>query len=93
MNKTNGNTTTANGTLDDIKDRVSHFVDDGKERAADLKEKAVDLKDKAIDLKDQALERGSSLLDATTEAIKANPLKAVGIAFGVGYVAMRIFRR
>lgn len=86
MNKTNGNTTTANGALDEIKDRVTHFVDEGKE-------KAVDLKDRAIDLKDQALERGNSLLETATDAIKANPIKAVAIAFGVGYVGMRLFRR
>ncbi|HEY4181136.1 MAG TPA: hypothetical protein VGM90_30035 [Kofleriaceae bacterium] len=93
MNKTTGNTTTENGSFDGIKDAVSHFVDDGKEKVAGLKDKAMDLKEKAIDLKDQALEKSTSLLDAATDAIKTNPLKAVGIAFGVGYVAMRIFRR
>ena len=38
------------------------------------------------------MERGNALLDRSTDFIKANPIKSVAIAFGVGYVLMRIFR-
>ena len=37
--------------------------------------------------------RGNAVVDKATDFIKANPLKAVGIAFGIGYVGMRLFRR
>lgn len=36
--------------------------------------------------------RGNAMLDRSTDYIKDNPLKSVAIAFGIGYVAMRIFR-
>jgi ElaB/YqjD/DUF883 family membrane-anchored ribosome-binding protein len=38
-------------------------------------------------------DRGNVMLDRFVEVIKANPLKSVGIAFGVGYLGMRLFRR
>jgi ElaB/YqjD/DUF883 family membrane-anchored ribosome-binding protein len=37
--------------------------------------------------------RSSDAIDRTSDLIKAHPLKAVGIAFGIGYLAMRLFRR
>jgi len=39
------------------------------------------------------MDRGNMYVDRVTDMIKAHPLKAVGIAFGVGYVGMRLFRR
>ena len=46
-----------------------------------------------VEVKDQAMEKGNAFLDNVTTMIRANPLKAVAIAFGVGYIGMRIFRR
>jgi len=85
MNTRNGSTTTAETGLDNLKDSVKNLVEQGQERAAQLK-------DRAIDVKDQAMSRGSDFLDTATTAIKANPLKSVAIAFGVGYIGMRLFR-
>jgi ElaB/YqjD/DUF883 family membrane-anchored ribosome-binding protein len=45
-----------------------------------------------IEVKDQAMDRGSAFLDKGTDYIKSNPIKSVAIAFGIGYIAMRIFR-
>jgi ElaB/YqjD/DUF883 family membrane-anchored ribosome-binding protein len=36
---------------------------------------------------------GSDALDRTSDLIKAHPLRAVAIAFVIGYLAMRLFRR
>lgn len=84
MNK-NG-TTGLDSLKDNVKDNVKNIVDQGQEKVAAIK-------DRVIDVKDQAVTKGNAVLDRATEFIKANPLKAVGIAFGVGYIGMRLFRR
>lgn len=84
MNKGNGN------TMDDkrasLKDRVRHVVDEAEEKVGHFKTRVVDVKD-------QAMSRGNVVLDRATAFIRANPLKAIGIAFGAGYLGMRLFRR
>jgi len=51
------------------------------------------LKSKVVEAKDQAIDRGSDLLDRMSTLIKAHPIKSVAIAFGAGYIGMRLFRR
>jgi ElaB/YqjD/DUF883 family membrane-anchored ribosome-binding protein len=87
MNK-NGSTTTGGqgGSLESIKDSVRGFVDQGQEKVEQLKTRVIDATDKAK-------ARGGEYLDKTTDIIKAHPLKAVGVAFGIGYLGMRLFRR
>jgi ElaB/YqjD/DUF883 family membrane-anchored ribosome-binding protein len=72
--------------LDSLKDTVKGLADQGAQRVDAIKSKV-------IEAKDQAIGRGSALLDRMASMIQANPLKSVGIAFVVGYVGMRIFRR
>jgi ElaB/YqjD/DUF883 family membrane-anchored ribosome-binding protein len=72
--------------LDSLKEKAKGFVDQGTEKVEQLKERVVDVKD-------QAMAKGSAFLDRATSMIKANPLKSVIIAFGVGYLGMRLFRR
>ena len=45
--------------------------------------------DRASDLKDI----GISQMDRLEKLVKKHPFAAIGIAFGVGYIAMRVFRR
>jgi ElaB/YqjD/DUF883 family membrane-anchored ribosome-binding protein len=85
-NGNNGNGGAVHDKLDSIKEKARGLVDQGQEKAAELKSKV-------IDVKDEAVTRGNALLDKATDFIKANPLKAVGIAFGVGYIGMRLIRR
>jgi len=91
MNK-NGMTDAGSAThsvedkIDSLKDTVKGFVDQGAQRVDAIKSKVVEVKD-------QAMHRGSDLLGHVTDLIKAHPLKAVGIAFGAGYIGMRLFRR
>ena len=91
MNK-NGMTDTGTAThgvedkIDQIKDSVKGFVDQGAQRVDAIKSKVVDVKD-------QAFTRGNDLVERVSELVKAHPLKAVGIAFGAGYLGMRLFRR
>ncbi|MEJ7596521.1 MAG: hypothetical protein WKG01_01320 [Kofleriaceae bacterium] len=83
MNKNGSGTDTM---TDNIKDKVSNLVDQGQEKASAIK-------DRVLEVKDQAVTRGEDVLDRAVELIKANPIKAVGLAFGVGYIGMRLFRR
>ena len=48
--------------------------------------------DRALDVKDQLVERGTELLDQGTEYVKQHPFRSVGIAFVVGFIAMRLIR-
>jgi ElaB/YqjD/DUF883 family membrane-anchored ribosome-binding protein len=101
MNNRNGSTTMDSGTdkigdklderIDSIKDSVKNLVEKGEQRAAAIKDRAVEMKDRAVEVKDQAFTRGNAILDQATDFIKANPFKAVGIAFAAGYVGMRLF--
>ena len=69
--------------LDSLKESVKGLVDENAQK----------IKNRVIDAKDQAMARGNMYVDRVTDVIRANPLKAVGIAFGVGYIGMRLFRR
>jgi ElaB/YqjD/DUF883 family membrane-anchored ribosome-binding protein len=82
-NRDNGTGSTLDSKLDSIKDSVKGLVDENRQK----------IKNRVIDAKDQAMARGNMYVDRVTDMIKANPLKAVGIAFGVGYIGMRLFRR
>lgn len=86
MNNGNNGNNMMDDKLGSIKERVRGVVDQGHEKVDHLKHKV-------MDVKDQAMTRGNAILDKVSEFIRANPLKAVGIAFGVGYVGMRLIRR
>jgi ElaB/YqjD/DUF883 family membrane-anchored ribosome-binding protein len=86
MNNGNNGNGAVHDKLDSIKEKARGLVDQGQEKAAELKSKV-------IDVKDEAVTRGNVLLDRATDLIKAHPLPAVGIAFAVGYVGMRLIRR
>lgn len=73
-------------TLDSFKETVKGYVDQGAQKVDAIKTKVVEAKE-------QAITRGSVMLDRMTDMIKAHPLKSVGVAFGAGYLAMRLFRR
>jgi ElaB/YqjD/DUF883 family membrane-anchored ribosome-binding protein len=72
--------------IESLKEKAKDFVDQGSGKVEDIKNRVVDVKEKAV-------ARGSAFLDQATDLIKANPLKSVAIAFGVGYIGMRLFRR
>jgi ElaB/YqjD/DUF883 family membrane-anchored ribosome-binding protein len=69
-------------SIDSLKNSVKELVHDGQEKVNAVKDRVIEVKD-----------RGNVMLDRFVDVIKANPLKSVGIAFGVGYLGMRLFRR
>jgi ElaB/YqjD/DUF883 family membrane-anchored ribosome-binding protein len=94
MSNPNGTTGTTGSTvganidqkIDELRERARGFVDQGSERVDRLRSRMMDARDRACS-------KGSALLDRTTDMIKAHPLKSIGIAFGAGYIGMRLFRR
>ena len=72
--------------LDTLKGAVKGLVDQGVQKVDALKNKVVEAKEEAIT-------RGSNILERMTDLIKAHPIKAVAVAFGAGYLGMRLFRR
>ena len=78
------------GTLDDkidsLRDSMKGVVDQGAQKVDALKSRL-------IDVKDEAITRGNDLLSHTTSLIKNHPLKSVALAFGVGFIGMRLLRR
>ena len=48
---------------------------------------------KAVDAKDVMADRGSDALSAVIKSIKGRPLVAIGVAFGIGFLAMCLTRR
>jgi ElaB/YqjD/DUF883 family membrane-anchored ribosome-binding protein len=75
-----------NERIDALRDTVKDLVDQGAHKVDEIKAKVVEVKD-------QAFTRGNALLDRVTVMVRAHPLKAVGIAFGAGYLVMRLVRR
>jgi ElaB/YqjD/DUF883 family membrane-anchored ribosome-binding protein len=82
----NGIETETESRFDSLKESVGGLVDAGKEKAGALK-------NKAIEGKDAVVRGGNKALDTVSSLIKQHPLAAIGIAFGVGYLAIRLIRR
>jgi ElaB/YqjD/DUF883 family membrane-anchored ribosome-binding protein len=82
----NGTASTTDNRFESLKSSVRHLVDAGGERAGQIK-------NKAIDVKDAVFENGGKALDRAGSLIKEHPFIAIGIAFGVGYFAVRMLRK
>lgn len=68
-----------------LKESVRNLVDAGGERAGHLK-------DRAMGVKDSVFENSSAAMDHVGSLIKQHPIAALGIAFSLGYFAVRMLR-
>lgn len=82
----NGTTTGFDDRVDQLKESVRGMVDFGGDRASALKERLGDVKDTVVS-------GGRSGINKVGSLIKDHPIAAIGIAFGIGYLAIRIARR
>lgn len=71
------------GTQKNIKDSVSGLVDQGHQTVDAIKARV-------SDAGSQVKDTTQALVRDTTAFVSANPIKAVGIALGLGYLAARI---
>ncbi len=72
--------------LDSLKESVRNLVDAGGEKAGQIKTKAIDVKDSVVENGGIALRKAGSL-------IKEHPIAAIGIAFGIGYITVRLLKK
>jgi ElaB/YqjD/DUF883 family membrane-anchored ribosome-binding protein len=72
--------------IDSLKESVRNLVDAGGEKAGQLKKRAIGAKDTIVEEGEAAFSRVGAL-------IKEHPFVALGIAFGVGYFAIRMMRK
>lgn len=79
---------TLNGTTDT--DSVPHLLDD---RLDAFKAGVRRLMDRVATKASGEPSRIRTFAGTATEAIKAHPIAAIGVALGLGYVVMRIARR
>jgi ElaB/YqjD/DUF883 family membrane-anchored ribosome-binding protein len=77
---------TLESKIDSLKESVRNLVDAGGEKAGQIK-------DRAIGAKDTAFVEGRAAIDKLGALIRAHPFVALGIAFSVGYVAIRMMRK
>lgn len=84
MNK-NG-TSALDDRMGNLKESVRNLVDAGGERASQIKERLFDAKDVAVD-------KGSAAIGRVSALVKEHPIAAIGIAFGIGYLAIRLLRK
>lgn len=71
------------GQKSTVKESVSTLVDQGHQTVDAIKERV-------SDVGSQMRDNSSQILEATRGYVQAHPMKSLGIALGLGYVAMRI---
>jgi ElaB/YqjD/DUF883 family membrane-anchored ribosome-binding protein len=69
--------------LEALKDSVQTLIEHGSEAADDIKARVGEVVG-------EAREKLNDVLDQAESFIGEHPLKAMGMAFGVGYLAMRV---
>jgi ElaB/YqjD/DUF883 family membrane-anchored ribosome-binding protein len=72
--------------LDALNERLKSLIDQGAQKVDALMARLIGVRDRTIT-------RGGDVLDRMTAIIKAHPLRAVAVAFGAGYLGMRLLRR
>ncbi|MEO6776632.1 MAG: hypothetical protein ABI467_27060 [Kofleriaceae bacterium] len=72
---------------------MAKTVDMANEVVSEIRNFAGQVPGKAADLKNSAIHGAESAFDAVATQIKRHPVAALAIAFGVGFLAMRIARR
>lgn len=82
----NGSMEAFEDRLESLKESVRNLVDISSERADAIKHKMADVKDSVVASSKSGINRMGGL-------IKDHPIVAIGIAFGLGYFAVRMLRR
>ena len=82
----NGTASALEAKIDSLKESVRNLVDAGGEKAGVIKDRAIDAKDTIVENSEAALKRMGQM-------IKDHPFIALGVAFGVGYFAIRMMRK
>jgi ElaB/YqjD/DUF883 family membrane-anchored ribosome-binding protein len=87
MNSQNGHVPQA------LYERIDSIAAGLKDVADQLSSTVASVKGQASDLTSHAVSRASWLRARASKAIQDHPIAAIGIAFGAGYLIMRVMRR
>ena len=68
------------------------LASEGSDKLEVVKERLLDVKNKVIEAKDKVVMRGNVTVEKTRTFVSARPLTAIAIAFGIGYIGMRVTR-
>lgn len=79
-------TASLDNRFDSLKESVRNLVDAGGERAGQIKSRAIDVKDSVVENGEVAFRKAGSF-------IKEHPIAAIGAAFAIGYIAVRMIRK
>ena len=83
MNKQNGGASTSGTDFASIKESVQTLVDHSGEAVDEIKARVTEVSTEARD-------KAAAAYDEAQKFVKEHPGKSVALAFGIGYVAMRI---
>jgi hypothetical protein len=83
MNKQNGGASTSGPDFASVKESVQTLVDHGSEAAGEIKARVSEVSTEARD-------KAAAAYDELQKFVVEHPGKSVALAFGLGYVAMRI---
>ena len=72
--------------------KTSNQMGEAKDAVAEVKDKVLEAKDKVLAVGDSMADRGMATADKIRAYAKANPFKAIAIAFAIGYFGMRVTR-
>jgi ElaB/YqjD/DUF883 family membrane-anchored ribosome-binding protein len=69
-----------------LREKAHHLVEQSQEALEAVTTRAVDAQE-------QAIAKGHALLERVADQVRANPIRSVLVAFGVGYLGTRLIRR
>lgn len=76
-----------------LDDRIDALAANLKSLIEQMATTAAEVKARAIDVKQQASSKTGSLASRAARAIQDHPIAAIGVAFGTGYLIVRLIRR
>ena len=85
----NGVTSDPSSTL---RDTAKHLANETSDKLEDVKERLLHVKNRFIEAKNKVVMRTNVTVEKTRTFVSARPLTAIAIAFGVGYIGMRVTR-
>jgi ElaB/YqjD/DUF883 family membrane-anchored ribosome-binding protein len=76
-----------------LDDRIDALAANLKHLVEQMAATAAEVKGRTIDIQQQTRSKASSLVSRAARVIQDHPIAAIGVAFGAGYLVVRLVRR